>query len=234
MTPVATSRSARLVYRRRSVATWSLRLRPVWSLAPTSPAISVTRRSTAVWMSSSSGGEDERPLPPARLPPGRGRRGGYPPRRRPGCRPDPGRAHGHATRRGRRRPALVEGQADGEGHDLVGRAPQAALPQGHDRPPPCPARTRAAVGRPALAGRPGGHAQAPQPDEALGVVVAEGVGRVVGGETVVVEGHRAAPARPRSTCPARSASGPRRSRSVCDSTKNASSACLSGENQRPS
>ncbi len=37
------------------MAIWSLRLRPVCSLAPTSPAISVTRRSTAVWMSSSSG-----------------------------------------------------------------------------------------------------------------------------------------------------------------------------------
>ena len=33
-TRAATSVSARLAYRRRSVATWSLRLRPVWSLAP--------------------------------------------------------------------------------------------------------------------------------------------------------------------------------------------------------
>ncbi len=40
-------------YSRRSVATWSLRLRPVCSLAPAAPASSVTRRSTAVWMSSS-------------------------------------------------------------------------------------------------------------------------------------------------------------------------------------
>ena len=38
-----------------SSATWSLRLRPVCSLAPVAPAISVTRRSIAVWMSSSVG-----------------------------------------------------------------------------------------------------------------------------------------------------------------------------------
>ena len=37
-----------------SVATWSLRERAVWSLPPTGPTISVSRRSTAMWMSSSS------------------------------------------------------------------------------------------------------------------------------------------------------------------------------------
>ena len=47
--------SSSLHQSRRSVATWSLRLRPVWSLAPAGPASSVTRRSTAVWMSSSVG-----------------------------------------------------------------------------------------------------------------------------------------------------------------------------------
>src|SRR5688572_14583793 len=36
-----------------SVATWSLRERAVWSLPPTGPTISVSRRSTAMWMSSS-------------------------------------------------------------------------------------------------------------------------------------------------------------------------------------
>ena len=45
--------SSRLHHSRRSVATWSLRLRAVWILAPAAPASSVTRRSTAVWMSSS-------------------------------------------------------------------------------------------------------------------------------------------------------------------------------------
>ena len=38
-----------------SVATWSLRERAVCSLPPTGPTISVSRRSTAMWMSSSSG-----------------------------------------------------------------------------------------------------------------------------------------------------------------------------------
>ena len=38
-----------------SVATWSLRLRPVCSRRPGSPTSSVSRRSTAVWMSSSEG-----------------------------------------------------------------------------------------------------------------------------------------------------------------------------------
>ena len=49
----ATASSSRLHHSRRSVATWSLRLRAVCSLAPAGPASSVTRRSTAVWMSSS-------------------------------------------------------------------------------------------------------------------------------------------------------------------------------------
>jgi hypothetical protein len=41
--------------RRVSVATWSLRERPVCSLPPTAPTSSVSRRSLAVWMSSSPG-----------------------------------------------------------------------------------------------------------------------------------------------------------------------------------
>ena len=53
--------------------------------------------------------------------------------------------------------------------------------------------SRAGVGRgDLLARRPGGDALAPQPNEAGGVLVAEGVGRLVGGQTVVVEAHRAA------------------------------------------
>src|SRR5262249_50161269 len=49
--------------RRRSSATWSLRLRPVCSFAPAAPASSVTRRSTAVWMSSSVGANMNVPSP---------------------------------------------------------------------------------------------------------------------------------------------------------------------------
>ena len=40
--------------RRRSVETWSLRLRPVWSLRPTSPMRSISARSMFMWTSSSS------------------------------------------------------------------------------------------------------------------------------------------------------------------------------------
>src|SRR2546429_2773318 len=54
-TAAATVRPSRRRKRRRSSATWSLRLRPVCSLAPAGPARSVTRRSMAVWMSSSVG-----------------------------------------------------------------------------------------------------------------------------------------------------------------------------------
>ena len=44
-----------------SVATWSLRERAVCSRPPTGPASSVSRRSTAMWMSSSSGANGKRP-----------------------------------------------------------------------------------------------------------------------------------------------------------------------------
>jgi hypothetical protein len=44
-----------------SVATWSLRERAVWRRPPGGPASSVTRRSTAMWMSSSSGRNAKRP-----------------------------------------------------------------------------------------------------------------------------------------------------------------------------
>ena len=81
------------------------------------------------------------------------------------------------------RQAPVERQADGEGQQLLGR-PAA-------RTGPCQSVTgcRAASGRlgAALLGGPRLDAEAPQPDEALGVLVAEAVGGVVGGQAVVVE-----------------------------------------------
>ena len=52
--------------RRRSSATWSLRLRPVWSLPPTGPISSVRRRSIAMWMSSSAGRKRNRPASSSR------------------------------------------------------------------------------------------------------------------------------------------------------------------------
>ena len=45
------------------MATWSLRERAVWSLPPTGPTRSVRRRSTAMWMSTSSGANGN--VPPA-------------------------------------------------------------------------------------------------------------------------------------------------------------------------
>ena len=56
------SRAASRVKSATSVATWSLRDRAVWSLPPTGPATSVTRRSTAMWMSSSSSRNGKRAL----------------------------------------------------------------------------------------------------------------------------------------------------------------------------
>src|ERR1700730_13836239 len=44
-----------------SVATWSLRERAVWSLPPTSPTSSVSRRSIAMWMSSSPSANGNEP-----------------------------------------------------------------------------------------------------------------------------------------------------------------------------
>jgi hypothetical protein len=42
-----------------------------------------------------------------------------------------------------------------------------------------------------LFGRPSGHAQAPQPNETLGVLMPERIRSVVGGQTVIVEPDRA-------------------------------------------
>ena len=53
----ATSRT----YRARSVATWSLRLRPVWSRPAGSPIALDRRASTFMWMSSSAGSNGKRP-----------------------------------------------------------------------------------------------------------------------------------------------------------------------------
>ncbi len=53
--PSTVSRTASLRYILKSVATWSLRLLPVWSFPPAGPMASVSLNSTLVWMSSSSG-----------------------------------------------------------------------------------------------------------------------------------------------------------------------------------
>ncbi len=56
-----------------SVMTWSLRLRAVCSRRPASPAISVRRRSTAVWMSSSASRKANAPDPSSSRDPGEAR-----------------------------------------------------------------------------------------------------------------------------------------------------------------
>ena len=103
--------------------------------------------------------------------------------------------------------------------------------------PARPERHGAASGRvaaDALARGPGLDAEPPEPDEPLGVGVAERVGRVVGGEPVVVEGDGAAP-----PDDAQDPGGRTRSRTSpvtwrWVSAMNASRACLSGENHMPS
>ena len=65
MSPVtapAPASAASRVKSATSVATWSLRERAVCSRPPTGPASSVSRRSTAMWMSSSSGANGKRPV----------------------------------------------------------------------------------------------------------------------------------------------------------------------------
>ena len=70
----ARRRARSRVYIARSVTTWSLRERAVCSRPPTGPAISVRRRSIAMWMSSSSALEREAPLAQLALRPRRGPR----------------------------------------------------------------------------------------------------------------------------------------------------------------
>ena len=107
-----------------------MRLRPVWSLAPVGPAISVTRRSTAVWMSSSVGANANEPDASSSST-------------RPSAasmtlplplveQSDP-LEHVHVRARSReivgREPAVVR-KADREGQQLVGRTlAEAAVPQ---------------------------------------------------------------------------------------------------------
>ena len=200
---------------------------------PTSPASSVTRRSTAVWMSSSSGAKTNVPAASSSSTRSRAASSAVTSSSLEDAGPAESPARGPASRPGRRAPAAGRSgrltvKAD---HGSAVPVAETAVPQRHDaaRPGPAP------VGRPrALAGRPGGHAQAPQPHEALGVLVAEGVGGVVGGQAVVVEatGLRRPTTEQRPARSKRSRTSPVTWR--CDSAMKASSAGLSGENHRPS
>ena len=55
--PASSRSTARRVHSRRSVATWSLRERPVWSLPPTLPTRSVSSVSRFMWTSSRAGSQ---------------------------------------------------------------------------------------------------------------------------------------------------------------------------------
>src|ERR1019366_8637931 len=166
----ATASSSRLAYNRRSVAIWSLRLRPVCSLAPTSPAISVTLRSTAVWMSSSPGSNRNSPASSSA--------------------PTWSRAPSSVdTSCSLSRPPLPSprtwAREPVRSSCASCRATESSVRAGHG--------SLAAVAT-LLHRRPRGHAEAPQPYEAFGVLVAEGVRVVVGGQPVVVEAQGAAAA----------------------------------------
>ena len=167
---------------RSAVATWSFRLRPVWSLAPLSGASSVTRRSIAVWMSSS--------VSEIREAAARQLRG------RPRCRASTSESDSvggedarpqQAVNVGDRAPhvagcePLVERQAGGEGHQGLRRGgAHPAAPKRHSAPPW--RADQVWMPRPNRRTKP------------FGVLVTEGVGGVVGGEVVDVEPGRAAPA----------------------------------------
>ena len=218
-----------------SSATWSLRLRPVCSLAPVAPAISVTRRSIAVWMSSSVGANANVALDELLLDA----------RERGGdhlalllVEQADAFEHVHVRARSRevvaREPAVVR-QADREREQLVGGA--FAEPPGPERLPGCFASVRLG----SLTAAPGpwrrDHVCADRPHsrtKPFGVLVAERVLGVVGREVVVVETARRAPADRAALSRPRAAAAPRRSRRFCVSVTNACSARISGECHRPS
>ena len=216
----ATPMSERRHHRRRAVATWSLRLRPVCSLAPdVADQLGDAPLDGGVDVLV-AGGEDEGARRELLLHDVEGlHQGGH-------------LAVGEDARlaealdvRARSGQVVVgqhpvEGQADGErrhGVRHAGRDP--TLPERQCSPltSPCLRRrqrpgARLLCARP-LAGRPRGDPEAPQADEPLGVGVPEGVRRIVGRQVVVVERDRAAPSRPRRRCPARrSAAAPLPSR----------------------
>ena len=197
-----TARDSRRTHNRRSSATWSLRLRPVWSLAPAGPAISVTRRSTAVWMSSSVGANAKRAFVEldAHLVEGIGDREpllfGEQPHRRE-----------HVDVRARADQVvmgepLVERQADAQRHQRVGRAlAEPAVPErlrvsgGHRRDPGSASECGTPGSSLRWRLRPRLDREPPEPHEAGGVLVAERVVGLVGRELVVVEPAFGAPAR---------------------------------------
>src|SRR5690606_18846019 len=175
--------SSRRAHRRRSVATWSLRLRPVWSLAPASPASAVTRRSIAVWMSSSVGSNSKTPVrsssstrsSAARTTPASSSVR-TPARARPRtCARLPARSSA-ASRRSKPR-LTVKASSSSDGPSSNRPCQRVLIRRPRPDSPPVAALHRG----------PGLDVQAPQADEADAVLVAEPVAAVVGRERVVVE-----------------------------------------------
>src|SRR5690606_2734219 len=187
----ATPVSSRRAHRRRSVATWSLRLRPVWSLAPASPASAVTRRSIAVWMSSSVGSNWKTPVRSSSST----RSSAASTTSASSSERMPARAR---PRTWARLPARSSAASRRSKPRLTVKASSSSDGPSSNRP--C---QRVRIGRPragsppvaALHRGPGLDVQAPQPHEARGVLVAEPVAAVVGRERVVVEAVVAASAR---------------------------------------
>ena len=134
--------------------------------------------------------------------PRRGRRARPPPPRPSGSRPGPG------PRTWAREPARSSGASRWSNGRLTVKASsssagplgEAAVPEGGHR----------LAAQPALGARPGLDGQAPEPDEAGGVLVAERVLGVVGGQAVVVEAVRAAPPGDLARARATGAAAPRR------------------------
>ena len=130
------------------MATWSLRLRPVWILAPAEPASSVTRRSTAVWMSSSDSANAKVPSTSSVSTASSAARTAVDLVGREDPRPAEAAHVGPAAGDVVGEQALVERQADGVGQQVLGRpglepsVPErvavVAAGRGHGRDPgPC-------------------------------------------------------------------------------------------------
>ena len=227
----STTTSRRRTWRRSAVATWSFRLRPVCTLAPTSPAISVRRRSIAVWTSSSLSRNDEgsrRELGSDRR---RGRRGAR--STSPSLETMPTRASPSTwaiVPAGRLSDLSVTAQARLEGHHLLGG-------------PRCPSArtTRSRAGIRARSGCP--LASAPRSGQAEPVDPEDNPPRPRGG---TCRQRRRWPGRSHRSPtglrrrdrrvyppPAKSATGRRRSHTAASSRRTRDGASRSGENHMP-
>src|SRR5215208_971511 len=177
------SAQACLSHRCRSVATWSLRLRPVWSLPPAGPTSSVRRRSTALWTSSSPSEKANRPASssPATWP-------------RPSSRslPSPSSSTPAATRprTWARLPATSWRHSR---RSTASEEAYAHMP-GSGAPANPPAHSGGDFSPIPVDPGPGAGGQAPQGHEAPPGVVIEGVAGGVGGQVGPVQGPLGPPA----------------------------------------